>query len=73
MRWYHRGTLIDIANDNGYTTSSSGDIYSLTVSSVSEAEIGDYTIVVSLNGVTANDTIRLAFPGMSSSLFTRCG
>lgn len=64
VSWYHRGALLDPANDARYTTSSSGDMYSLTVSSVSEAEVGEYTIVVSLNGVTANDTIMLTFPGM---------
>ena len=64
IMWYYQGTLIDIANDPRYTASSSGDMYSLTVSSVSEAKVGEYTIVVSLNGMTANDTIMLAFPGM---------
>ena len=63
IMWYYQGTLIDIANDPRYTASSSGDIYSLTVSSVSETEIGEYTIVVSLNGINSSDTVRLNFLG----------
>ena len=65
VSWYHQGTPIDIANDARYTTSSSGDIYSLTVSSVSEAEIGEYMIVVCLNGMNSSDTVQLNFPGLS--------
>ena len=64
VSWHHRGTLIDVANDARYAMSSSGDIYSLTVSSVSQAEVGEYTIVVSLNGVDTNDTIMLDLLGM---------
>ena len=64
VRWYHRGTLIDDVNDNRYTASSEGDIHRLRVSSVSETETGEYTIVVSLNGVNSTDSISLNFPGL---------
>ena len=70
VRWYHQGTLIDDVIDNRYTASSEGDIHRLRVSSVSEAETGEYTIVVSLNGVTANDTTVLAFLGIYVDLLT---
>ena len=63
LRWYHEERLIDTANEPSYTASSNGDIYSLQVNSVSETELGKYTVVVSLNGLNATDSVRLRFPG----------
>ena len=65
MQWYHKGRLIDAANEAQYTATLSGDIRMLTVDRVSETEIGEYTIVVILNGVNATDGIMLDFPGMA--------
>ena len=64
VMWYHQETLINAASDARYTTRTVGDIYRLEVNSVSESEVGLYRIVVSLNGMSANDTIMLGFPGM---------
>ena len=63
VQWYHEGRLIDDASESQYTATSSGDIHMLTVNSVSANEIGEYTIVVILNGVNATDGILLDFPG----------
>ena len=63
VQWYHKGRLIDAANEAQYTVTSSGDIHMLTVQSVSEDEIGEYRIVVIVNGVNATDGIMLDFPG----------
>ena len=63
VQWYHEGRLIDDASEAEYTATSSGDIRMLTVVSVSENEIGEYTIVVTFNGVNATDGILMEFPG----------
>ena len=65
VRWYHEERLIDIANEPSYTASSDGDIYSLQVNSVSETELGKYTVVVSLDGLNATDSVTLSFAGKS--------
>ena len=65
VRWYHEERLIDIANEPSYTASSNGDIYSLQVNSVSETELGKYTVVVSLDGLNATDSVTLSFAGKS--------
>ena len=61
--WYHKGRLIDDANEPQYTATSSGDIHRLMVASVGENEVGEYTIVVTLDGLNATDGIVLNFPG----------
>ena len=63
VQWYHEGRLIDDASESEYTASSSGDIHMLTVDSVSPNELGEYRIVVVLNGLNATDEILLHFPG----------
>ena len=64
VQWYHKGRLIDTANEARYVASSDGDIRRLEVNRVSENELGEYMIVVSLNGLNATDRITLNFPGM---------
>ena len=64
VRWYHANRIINDANENSYTASSEGDIYRLEVNSVSESELGRYTVVVTLDGRMANDTTTLSYPGM---------
>ena len=68
VQWYHNGRLIDTANEARYMASSDGDIRRLEVNRVSENELGEYMIVVSLNGLNATDRIALNFPGMCSIL-----
>ena len=67
VQWYHEGRLIDDANEADYTINSRGDIRMLTVDSVSEDEIGRYTVEVILNGVNVTDQISLEFPGSCSN------
>ena len=64
VRWYHEDRFIDDANDDRYTASSEGDIYRLEVNSVSESELGRYTVVISLNGLNATDSVQLRIHGM---------
>ena len=63
VKWYHRGRLIDDATESSYTATSVGDSYRLTVHGVSENEVGEYTIVVTLAGRNATDRITLSHPG----------
>ena len=70
VQWYHEGRLIDDATESSYTASSDGDLYRLRVNGVSENEVGEYTIVVTLNGVNATDEIALHFPGTHIPYFT---
>jgi hypothetical protein len=63
VQWYHNATLIDTSNDTGYTTSQDGSRHRLEIESVSESELGEYTIVVSIDGVNATDEIILKFHG----------
>ena len=63
VRWYHEDRFIDDANDDRYTASSEGDIYRLEVNEVSESELGRYTVVISLNGLNATDSVQLRFSG----------
>ena len=63
VQWYHRGRLIDDVNEAQYTATSSGDIRRLRVDNVSSNKIGEYTIVVIVNGMNATDGVMLAFPG----------
>ena len=63
VQWYHKERLIDNATESSYTTTSVGDLYRLTVNGVSENEVGEYTIVVTLNGRNATDRITLSLPG----------
>ena len=63
VQWYHRGRLINDNAEIPYTASSNGDLYRLTVNSVSGNEVGEYSIVVSLNGLRASDRITVLFSG----------
>ena len=63
VQWYHRERLINDATEAKYTATSAGDLYRLTVHGVSENEVGEYTIVVTLNGRNATDRITLNLPG----------
>ena len=62
VQWYHNATLISILNETGYTTSQDGSI--LEIESVGEDELGEYVIVVSVDGVNASDEIILKFKGI---------
>ena len=72
VRWYHANRLINDASENSYTASSEGDIYRLEVNSVSESELGKYTVVVTLDGRMANDTTTLSYPGMYLYMYYHC-
>ena len=63
MQWYHEGRPIDDTTEASYTASSTGDLHRLTVSGVSGNKVGEYTVVVTLNGLNATDRITLQFPG----------
>ena len=67
VQWYHRGRLIDDATESLYAATSAGDSYRLTVHGVSENEVGEYTIVVTLNGRNATDRITLLLTGKHKS------
>ena len=67
MQWYHRGRLIDDITESLYTATSAGDSYRLTVHGVSENEVGEYTIVVTLDGRNATDRITLLLTGKYKS------
>ena len=62
VRWYHEERFINDATEPRYTVSSDGDIYRLVVSNIGNNEVGRYTIVASLNGVSTNDTALISFP-----------
>ena len=63
ITWYHNERLIN-TSEVRYRATSDGDIYRLEVNNVTQNVVGLYRIVVSLNGMSANDTIMLSFPGM---------
>ena len=63
VQWYHERTFINTLNETGYTASQHGDIHTLEIESVSENELGEYTIVVTLEGLNATDDIILKFLG----------
>ena len=64
MQWYHEGRLINDATESSYIAISAGDSYRLTVNEVSEREVGEYSIIVTLSGANATDRITLLFPGV---------
>ena len=64
VQWYYEGRLIDILNETGYTASHDGDIHRLEIDSVGESELGEYAIVVSLDGSNATDEITLKLLGI---------
>ena len=68
VQWYHQGRLIDDTTEASYATNSSGDIYTLRVNGVSANEVGEYSIVVTLNGLNVTDRITLLFPGSNCRL-----
>ena len=69
VQWYHNATHINTLNDTVYTTrSQDGGTHRLEIENVSENELGEYVIVVSIDGVNATDEITLEFIG--ESLFT---
>ena len=67
VQWYHRGRLIDNVTESSYTATSAGDSHRLTLHGVSENEVGEYTIVVTLDGRNATDRITLLLIGKYKS------
>ena len=65
VQWYHNATLIDASIETGYSTSTSqdGSRHRLEIDSVGESELGEYVIVVSIDGANATDEIILKFHG----------
>ncbi len=63
VQWFHSGRLRNDATESSYTATSTGDTYRLTVNGASENEVGEYTIVVTLDGRNATDSITLLIPG----------
>lgn len=65
VQWYHEERFIDTINNTNYTVTASDDGYiqRLTVNSVGEGELGEYTILVSLNDSNATDKVILIFLG----------
>ena len=63
VQWYHETRFINTLNETGYTASQYGDIHRLEIESVGENELGEYTIVVTLEGLNTTDDIILKFLG----------
>ena len=63
VQWYHNATLINTLNDTRYSTSQDGSAHRLEIENVSDNELGEYEVVVSVGGVNASDEITLEFFG----------
>ena len=67
VQWYHESELIDTSNQtqSGYAVDVDGETHWLLIDSVGEERLGEYVVVVSLNGsANASDEVILKFLGM---------
>ena len=61
--WYLNGQRINIDSDNRYSSNTDGNQYTLQLRSVDASLLGEYEIVVTVQGQNSSDFVNLTFPG----------
>ena len=70
VQWYHESDLIDTENQtlSGYAIDVDGETHKLIIDSVTEDRLGEYVIVVSVNGsANASDEVVVKILGKGPS------
>ncbi len=67
VAWFFQGMLLDTTNNPRYSVSvaESGSLQMLSVVNVNADVLGQYSVVVTVDGQNATDSVQLLHPGMA--------